>query len=88
MNSFWSKKLIGFSSIQQLKDISPSFLLATIMGLILCAFDYFTNFNPLLGLISQILIGFTFIIIFSEVTSFSDYMYIKKTLLKKFKKVR
>ena len=88
MNSFWSKKLIGFSSMQQLKEILPSFLLATIMGLILCAFDYFTNFNPLLGLISQILIGFTFIIIFSEVTSFSDYMYIKKTLLKKFKKVR
>ncbi|MFK7782981.1 lipopolysaccharide biosynthesis protein [Psychroserpens sp.] len=88
MNSFWSVKLINYSSIQQLKDILPSLSVAIVMGIIVCFFDYFINFNPLLELILQILIGSTFIIVYSEVTNFSDYIYIKKTLLKKFRKVR
>ena len=57
INSFYSERLIGYSQIDQIKDISKSFVLAFIMGISIIIFDSINMQNLLIRLIINSLLG-------------------------------
>lgn len=84
LNSYWSGRLIGYSIINQIKDIFPSFLLASIMSSIVFAEGLLFTLTPLPLLILQLLTGTSLLIGLGEVFKFKDYLYIKEIVLNKF----
>ena len=86
LNSFWSGKFINYSFSDQLKDISPSFLLAVIIASVLFVEGLIIHIPELPLLLIQ---GVTFCLVtvgICEFIQFNDYLYIKKTVTDKFSK--
>ena len=77
LNSYWSGQLIGYSSLEQLRDILPSFLLALSGGIVAHLTGIFLNLSHLLTLIIQITVSGIFVVCISEILRFSDYLYLK-----------
>lgn len=88
LNSFWSGKMIGYSSIQQVKDIMPSFFVAAIMAAIVFGLNFINIKSPALMLALQIFTGALVTILLGEITNFKDYQYIKATILEKLSKTK
>ena len=86
INSFWSGRLIGYNSIQQLKDILPGFLLSFFINGIVYAIGQFLNFSPTEILVIEIITALLLTFILCEFIQFSDYIYIKELVLEKIKK--
>lgn len=83
LNSYWSGKMIGYSFIQQLKDIMPSFILASVIsGLVFCV-NLLGITSPLLVLIIQMITGALLTILICESIKFEDYIYIKNIVFEK-----
>jgi len=78
LNSYWSGKLIGYSSLAQLRDIAPSFLLALAMGMAAYAAGAILNKAPWLNLIIQLAVGGIFVFVAGEIFGMGDYLYIKR----------
>lgn len=78
LNSYWSGRLIGYSSIKQLMDILPSFLLALIISAFVFAEGLIILLPPLPVLIIQLITGFSLTIGICELFHFKDYLYIKE----------
>lgn len=79
-NSYYSGKLIGYSSMMQLKDISRSYEVAIIIAVLV----YFLKYIPLniwIILIIQIIVGLGFIIFICESTKLSEYFEVKSIAL-------
>lgn len=76
-----SNKFLNYSIKQQLKDISPSILMATIMGALIFSIELISNFNSLSVLIMQLLSGILFVIICGELFKINEYVFIKKIIL-------
>lgn len=85
LNSYWSGKLIGYSSLDQIRDILPSLLIAFLMGTIVFVFGEVIDTQWIIVLISQIILGALIVISLSEITRYDDYLYIKTTILNKLK---
>lgn len=85
LNSYWSKELIDLSSLGQLLEIMPSFLLSLVMGVILMSFNWIFDISPLFMLILQILVGAIFILVCSELIKLKEYMLIKGIIIKRLK---
>jgi teichuronic acid exporter len=83
LNSYWSGRFIGYSFMQQVKDILPSFFLALIMGISVYILGELLPFSYLVNLIIQILFGALFIFMFCEITKFKDYIFVKELVLEK-----
>lgn len=77
LNSYYSGRLINYSSLAQIKDITLSFLLALANGIIIYLVGYFMQTTPLVIYITQILISIVFIIGISELFKIKDYLYLK-----------
>ncbi len=77
LNSYWSGQLIGYSSLEQLKDILPSFLLALSGGAVAYLTGMLLNTSHLLTLIIQVTVSGIFVIGLVEFLSFNDYLYLK-----------
>lgn len=86
LNSYWSKRLIDFSSAAQILEVLPSFLLAISMGVFLWVFSLVFDFTPLIMLILQIVLGVFFIIICSELIKLKEYVLLKGLILKQLTK--
>lgn len=86
LNSYWSGKFIGYSSFQQIKDILPSFCLASFVGIGVFFTGYFLNLPNYYILFIQILIGIVLTVGISEIFRLKDYLYIKEIIFEKFKK--
>jgi len=84
LNSYWSGKFIGYSTARQIKDILPSFCLATFVGLIVFTTGYILNISNLLKLIIQILSGALLTIGISEILHLEDFKFIKDIVLDEF----
>ena len=84
LNSHWSGKLIDYSSIQQVKDIWPSFFLALIVNGTVFSISFLGITSSLILLLTQIITGALLTIIICEGIKFKDYMYIKNIALEKF----
>jgi teichuronic acid exporter len=80
INSFWAREFINYSSLEQIKDILPSFILALTMCLILLLFKQFSPFNNSTNLIIQIIAGAGYVLIVSEIFKLKDYIFIKNTV--------
>ncbi|MCK7511260.1 MAG: hypothetical protein MZV70_49180 [Desulfobacterales bacterium] len=57
LNSYWSGRFIGYSFLEQIKDVLPSFLLAVIMSSIVFAEGLLVPLPPLHLLIIQLITG-------------------------------
>lgn len=87
LNSHFPGKLLGYTSWMQLKDIAPSYGLATLIALIV----YFLKYLPITNWVilpMQILIGFAVLFIVCERTQMKEYEETKDMIqpfLSKFK---
>jgi teichuronic acid exporter len=81
LNSYWSGKLIGYSPWQQIKDIFPSFLLATANGLIVYLIGDLIEAPPLYQLLVQLILGGLLTLGLGELLQLNSYLYIKEIAL-------
>ena len=78
LNSYWSGKLIGYSSYEQIKDILPSFLLAISVMTIVFVIGNLIYLSNLWILIIQIVSGAILTIVIAEIFKLSSYLYVKE----------
>jgi O-antigen/teichoic acid export membrane protein len=83
LNSYWSGRLIGYSFMEQVKDITPSFLLASIMSSIVFAEGLFIQLPSLPLLSIQLITGALLTFCLCEIFHFKDYLYIKEIVKEK-----
>lgn len=88
LNSYWSGKMLGYSFFQQVKDILPSLAIAVIMSASVFSLNFIGINSPLLLLVIQIITGAILTILICELINFSDYKYIKTTILDKLIKTK
>lgn len=84
LNSYFSGKFIGYSFFDQIKDILPSFLLASTMSSVVFFEGLFVPFSPFPLLIIQLITGAMITFSLCEIFKFKDYLYIKDILKEKF----
>ncbi|MCD4832929.1 MAG: lipopolysaccharide biosynthesis protein [Bacteroidales bacterium] len=84
LNSYYSGKLINYSSIQQLKDISSSFLLAIFVGIVIFVTGNLIQASNFVKLLIQILTGAVLSFGLAEFFKLESYFYIKSIIAEKF----
>ena len=87
LNSYWSGKLTNYSVKEQIKDIFPSFLLATFMGITIAIPSYFLLLKPVFVFIIQFGFGVLIIISLSKLLKIEAYMEIRKILRDKYSRI-
>lgn len=75
-NSYYTGKKLNYSSWMQLKDVAPSYFIATIIALSVYFFKFLPISNILI-LIIQILIGTTVFFVVCEIRKQEEYLEIK-----------
>lgn len=83
LNSYWSGKMIGYSFINQVKDIMPALILALVVNGLVFSISYLGIKSQLMQLIVQIFTGTILTIFICEAIKFKDYIYIKNIALEK-----
>ena len=77
LNSYYSGKFLNYDIITQIKDISPSFFLASVAALMV----YAVSFIPMSLYIVfpvQLVVGLVAVIVLSEIFKIDEYKEIKK----------
>lgn len=86
VNAFPNKKLIGYSYLEQMKDILPAFAISLIMLAVVLTLGYVMPFAPMLEFVIQIVVGVIVYIALSavlRVEAFALTMNILKGFLRK-----
>jgi teichuronic acid exporter len=83
LNSYWSGKLIGYSFIDQVKDILPSFLLACVVNGLVLLIGTMIHLPPVSMLFLCVLSGGILTFGFCELFKFKDYLYLKTIIIDK-----
>lgn len=86
LNSYWSGKLIGYSFLEQIKDVIPSLMLAVTMSSIVFIEGLVVSLPALQLLIIQLITGALLTFGLCEGFHFKDYLYIKSIVNEKFMK--
>jgi len=86
LNSFWSGKFIDYSTMNQVKDIIPSFCLALLVGFVVYIIGLVFSSSSLFILIIQLAVGSILAISTAEFFKMNDYIFIKKIILEKIKR--
>lgn len=86
LNSYFPGKLLGYSSWMQIKDIAPSFMVATLVALSVWFLKYLPITNWII-LPLQVLIGCAVLFFFCERTKMNEYLEIKSILMPYLKKM-
>jgi len=84
VNSYWSGRLIGYSFSEQIKDITPSFLIAATMSLIVFLEGFFVPLPVLPLFIIQLISGALLTLGLCEGFRYKDYLYIKNIINENF----
>lgn len=87
INSYYSGKFIDYSTIDQIKDILPSFGIAAIMSIVV----YLVSFIPLslyILLPAQIIIGAILVIALCEIFKLEEYREVKNIILMSISKLK
>lgn len=87
LNSYWTGKLLGYSSWKQIIDITPSYLLATLIAISVW-FLKCLPFSYWIILPLQIIVGSAVFIIFCKITKMVEYEETKQLLKPFLKKLR
>lgn len=80
LNSFYSGKFLGYSSWMQLRDVAPSYTVATIVALSVYFFKYLPVSNWVI-LPAQIIVGAVVFICICEKTKMNEYVELKTMAL-------
>lgn len=88
LNSYYSGRYLDYSSWEQIRDILPSFLLATSMGSIVFVLGMVLNTSNPVTLLIQVGAGAIITFTLVEVLNMKDYVFIKQTVREKFLKGR
>jgi len=88
LNSFYSGQNIGYSSLQQLKDIGPSILLALLIGGIVFSIGLLLDLPDYLVLIIQLVAGGGIFILLGELSKMQDYIFMKEIFMGKLKDIK
>lgn len=80
INAAPNKKLLGYGYKEQVRDMIPSMILSLIMGTFVYALS-FMNWNVIVTLIVQILVGILIYVTLSHIFKVESYLYIKKIIL-------
>lgn len=83
INSYYSKSIIGYSTFQQLKDISKIFIITIGMGIIAYTPKFFNIDNKFMLLVVQVLFGCISYIILSKIFKLEEFKMIFKILIRK-----
>ena len=86
INSYYTAREIEYSSIEQIKDLLPSFLISFIMGFVVFEVGRIIDGNNLLQLICQITIGMAIYIIISKILKLQELDTLYQMVLQILKK--
>jgi teichuronic acid exporter len=86
LNSYWSGKMVNYSSREQIADITPAFVIALIMGLSVFFIGLFLPFRPFIVLFIQILCGCLILFSVAKMIKLDSYMEIKGIIKEKMPK--
>lgn len=80
LNAFYSGKFLNYSIWEQIKDILPSFGIASVMAVMVYAIS-FINVSPILLLTIQLFAAFIIVFILCEITKLDSYLELKEIAL-------
>ena len=86
LNSYWSGRLLGYSFLDQIRDVLPSFMIAAAMSAIVFIEGLIIPLSPLALLILQLITGAVITFGLCEVFYFKDYLYLKSLVNDQFLK--
>lgn len=84
LNSRYAGLLINYSVTEQIKDITPGFILAGIVAILIFIPSLFINTLPIIMLSGQLLLAAILVFTISEMTKLEPYLEIKEIVLEKF----
>lgn len=87
LNSFYSGKFIGYSMKEQIMDILPSFILASVMAIAVYALSWIPLANIII-LIIQLTVGAAIVFGYCELKGMDEYIKTKNAALQLFDKYR
>lgn len=88
LNSYYSGRLIGYSTIEQIKDILPSLIFALIVNAIVFFVGQFLTTSNWIILGIQLIIALVLFIGLGEMIKMRDYVYLKTIALEQIRKYR
>lgn len=77
LNNHWSRKMIGYSFMEQVRDILPSFLLAIAVGAGVYVVGVISPWGSASTLFIQMVCSVLLTILITETTRHRDYLYLK-----------
>ncbi len=84
LNSRYAGIMINYNVLEQIKDITPGFLISVFIGLALYIPSLFINTLPIILLIGQLLLGTILVFSISEILKPEPYIEIKEIIITKF----
>lgn len=84
LNSRYAGIMINYNVLEQIKDLTPAFLIAVFIGFVIFIPSLFIDTLPIILLIGQLLLGTILVLIISEILKLESYIEIKEIVLKKF----
>ncbi|MCK5655500.1 MAG: lipopolysaccharide biosynthesis protein [Candidatus Aureabacteria bacterium] len=85
LNSYWSGKFIGYSTVAQIKDFFPLFIVAAIQGGIVFFIGKVLSLSPVVVLSIQLTVGALITIALCELVKIDSYSEIKTIIIQKLK---
>lgn len=84
LNSKYNGSLIHYSTLEQINDLIPGFLVAFIVAIVIFIPTLYINTLPIILLSGQLLIAAILVFTISEMTKLEPYLEIKEIVLEKF----
>ena len=88
LNSYYSGRFIGYSTLQQVKDVLPSFIFALAINAVVYSLNYILSFEAWTMLIIEIALGGILVITLGELLRMKDYLYLKNIIKEQLVKKR
>lgn len=88
INSYYSAELLSYSTIEQIKDITPAFIASVLMGVTTYISGLILPDNNLIKLIAQIIIGGVVYIGVSKIGKIQEFNIVYELLGSIFKKIK
>jgi len=88
VKAYYSGKLIGYSIINLLKDLTPSFFLSISVGACLFVIQALLKTSPIITLLAQGFTGAVLLIGLSELFRIREYLFIKEIISDRLSKIK
>ena len=88
VKAYYSGKFVNYSLISQIKDLVPTFFLATSVGVSLYMVSFLLNTAPIITLVIQISLGLMLTLGLSELFKLREYFFLKEVAISQLKKLK